>query len=282
MAIIMAKGKQLLLLFIIGSIFLCACAGKVSSKADGANSAGTGANRIKSGAKDGDDKTNSPEYTAECVMNSLKTLDLDTFNTYTDNYVSTTRNWIGVPTAREYRVFQELLRPSFLKGKHYNRNYQLSQKITQNLSWEITGVREFGQNAEIDMNITNLDMSLATGNYIVFLLENMSQSNGVGLGSLIKDMSDLRGNMEGFLSIIDFMDSAETCTISVTLTAFKENGKWKLHISDEFINAFMGNIDSEEYPEEITLKIEELEKEIENNAAKWAEDFERKVNTWVD
>ncbi|MCI8616110.1 MAG: hypothetical protein HFJ01_13655 [Lachnospiraceae bacterium] len=264
----MAKEKALLLLFIIGSIFLCACSGKVLSKTDGTSAAVSYADDAKNKPEY---ETNSPEHAAECVMSSLKALDLDTFNEYTDNYVSTTRNWIGIPIAKQYRVFNELLQPSLIKGKHYRRNFRLSQKLTQNLSWEITDVRGSGKKAEIDINITNIDLSMATANYTVFLLENMAQSNGTGLGALMKDMSDLNRDMEGFLSIIDSMDSDNTCTLSVTLSAFQEDGKWKLHISDEFINAFMGNIDSQEYPEEIMLKIKALEKEIEKNAEEWAE-----------
>lgn len=265
----MTRKKILLLLFIIGSIFLCACSGKAPAESTGAEAAAQ-------------DDFGSPKSAAENVMNSLRTLDLDTFNEYTDNYISATRNWIGITTATQYRVFNELLQPTLIKGKHYRRNYQLSQKLTQNLSWEITQVREAGQTAEIDMSITNLDMSLATGNYIVFLLENMSQSGGSGLGPLMKDMWDLNRDMDGFLSIIDSLNSDDTCTISVTLSAFKQDGKWKLHVSDEFINAFMGNINSEEYPEEIMQKIEALEKEIENNAMNWAEDFEGRIEGLFD
>lgn len=258
----MAKKNILSILLIIGSILLCACAGKASAKAAGAKTA--------------------PEDTAELVMDSLKTLNLDTFNEYTDNYICTHRNWIGIPTSKEYRVFNELLQPAFVKGKHYKRNYQLSRKIMENLAWEITDVRQSDKTAEIDISITNIDMSLATGNYIVSLLENMSQSKGIGIGSLVKDLSALNRDMNGFLSAIDSLDSDDISTIAITLSAFEEDGKWKLHVSDEFINAFMGNIDSEEYPEEFMQKIKELEKEVENNAVKWAEDFETRVDTWTE
>ena len=254
----MAKKKTFLILLIIGSILLCACSGKTP-------------------AESGTVESGTVENAAELVMSSLKTLDLDTFNRYTDNYVCTHRNWIGIPTSKEYRVFNELLQPSFVKNKDYRRNYQLSQKIMQNLSWEIDDVRKSDKKAEIDMTITNLDLSVATGNYIVSILENMSQSGGLGIVSLIKDMLDLGRDMDGFLSVIDSMDSGDTCTTSVTLSAFWDDGMWKLHVSDEFINAFMGgNIDSDEYPEEITQKISELEREIENNAEDWAEKWEEK------
>lgn len=257
----MAKKRTFFILLIIGSLFLCACGGTAATPKDGLN---------------------SPEAAAECVMNSLKTMDLDTFNKYTDNYISTQRNFIGIPKSREYRVFNELLQPALFKGTHYKRNYRLSQRFTQNLSWEITDVRESDKNAEIDIKITNLDMSLATGNYIASIFENMSESEGIGIGSLIRDMLDLAGNMDGFLSAIDSLDSGDTCTIAVTLSAFYKDGKWKLHVSDEFIHAFMGYPDSEEYPEEVIQKIEALELEIENKAEDWAEDFEIRADTWAE
>lgn len=278
----MTKEKLPLLLFILfitGSILLCACSVKTLSGADaeGVAIADTGEQTAR--AKDISD---SPQHTVQCAMSSLKTLDLDTFNAYTDNYISTTRNLIGIPTAREYRVFNELLQPSLIKGKHYKRSYRLSQRLTQNLSWEITDIRQSGQNAEVDISITNLDMSLATGKYVVFLLENMTLEKGVGLGSLMRDLSNLSRDMDGFLSVIDSLGPDDTCTIAVTLSVFQEDGKWKLHVSDEFINAFMGNIDSEEYPEEIKERIEALEKEIEDNAEKWAEDFETRADSWAE
>ena len=82
----MAKKRTFFILLIIGSLFLCACGGTAATPKDGLN---------------------SPKAAAECVMNSLKTMDLDTFNKYTDNYISTQRNFIGIPKSREYRVFNE-------------------------------------------------------------------------------------------------------------------------------------------------------------------------------
>ena len=251
----MAKKKTFLILLIIESILLCACSGKTP-------------------AESGTVESGTVENAAELVMSSLKTLDLDTFNRYTDNYICTHRNWIGIPTSKEYRVFNELLQPSFVKNKDYRRNYQLSQKIMQNLSWEIDDVRKSDKKAEIDITVTNLDLSVATGNYIVSILENMSQSGGLGIVSLIKDMLDLGRDMDGFLSVIDSMDSGDTCTTSVTLSAFWDDGMWKLHVSDEFINAFMGgNIDSDEYPEEIEERLTDLEEAYEEKAARWAEEM---------
>ena len=41
---------------------------------------------------------------------------LETFNALTDNYVSTERNWLGIPVRRRYRVFSELHRAGDFGG----------------------------------------------------------------------------------------------------------------------------------------------------------------------
>lgn len=64
-------------------------------------------------------------------MESLKDLDLEAFNGCTDNYVSTERNWIGIPVRREYKVFNELLQPGVETGKRYEVNYRLAEKIVE-------------------------------------------------------------------------------------------------------------------------------------------------------
>ena len=61
----------------------------------------------------------SPRDTAKYAMEALKQLDLETWNRYTDNYVSTEKNWLGIPVSREYRVFNELLQPG-----HQQQGYE--------------------------------------------------------------------------------------------------------------------------------------------------------------
>lgn len=257
--------KSLCFLLVIGALsLLCACSSKTQTQTlRGQN-------------------PDSPKETAQYVMNSLKTLNLQAFNDYTDNYVRTNRNWLGVPISREYRVFNELLQPNLIKGKPYQRNLKLSQKLMENLSWEITQVRSSEETAEIDMKITNIDMPTVAGNYVVLLLENMAEGNGPGIGSLIRDLSSLAQNSEDFISVIDSLDSDALSTMSVTLSTWRENGIWKIHVTDEFINAFLGNIDSEEYPPELGQKIEALEREIEDKALLWAEEFEKKAAAFSD
>ena len=229
---------------------------------------------------------------AECTMESLKALDLKQFNDHTDNYVETYHNWIGVPAEKEYRVFNELLQPGVKTGKRkkkYEFNHKIAEKMMENLTWEIEDVREEGDSAEITMEITNLNMADVTGKYEIYLLENMLDSPGTGIGQLIKDISNIMNDEGGLLAIVEACDQDDICTLEVTASAYQENGKWKIHLDDEFINAFMGNFNGMTYSEDVQKRLDELEKQqeeklLEEWGEEWAEEFaddvERRVDRW--
>lgn len=80
--------------------------------------------------KEGERET--PEQVLCQTMESLKELDLQKFNEYTDNYVGTERNWIGAVTRRVYKVFSELQQPGFKGRKWYEANYKFAEKIVNN------------------------------------------------------------------------------------------------------------------------------------------------------
>lgn len=241
------------ILLIVSSICFAACGRRVQDKNNG--------------------MADTPEEMAECVMESIKYLDLDTFNEKTDNYIQTYTNILGMPTSAEYRVFNELLQPGRQKGKHYERSHKLTEKIVEQMTWEIKEVREKDGKAEIDMEITNIDMGSVMGRYEISILEDVLKSEGTGFWQFTKDMADLTQDAEGLINIMDSLNEDDICTIDVTVLAYKEDGQWKLHVSDEFINAFMGNIDAEEYAEDMEEKIAELEKRYDEKLDDWAEDF---------
>ena len=224
---------------------------------------------------------------AECTMERLKALDLEGFSECTDNYVETYYNWIGVPVEKEYRVFNELLQPGRKTGKwkkKYESNHKFAEKMTENLTWEIEDVREDGDSAEITMEITNLNMADVMGKYEIYLFENMLGSPGTGLGQMVKDLSNIMDDEGGLLAIVEACDKDDICTLEVTVTAYRENGKWKIHLDDEFINAFMGNFNSMAYSEDVQKKLDELEKQQEEKWDEWAEEFaddvEKRVERW--
>lgn len=121
------------------------------------------------------DSVISAEETVECVMESMKMLDLEQFNMRTDNYIQTEYNWIGVPVRNEYRVFSELLQPGIKFGRaqeKYEMHRNLYDKMLQNLRWEIKSVEEDADQAEITMEITNIDMNGVMGEYEMSKVEN--------------------------------------------------------------------------------------------------------------
>ena len=156
-------------------------------------------------AKKADTET-SPQDTAKYAMEALKQLDLETWNRYTDNYVSTEKNWLGIPVSREYRVFNELLQPGLWKGKRYQSNYRFAQGLVKHLTWKIEAVRENGESAEIDMVISNRDMKDVTGNYLIYVMEEMLDGGGTGIKAMLKNLADLDYDKERMLPFLEEAD----------------------------------------------------------------------------
>ena len=227
----------------------------------------------------------SAEETTECVMESMKELDLEQFNMCTDNYVQTEYNWMGVPVRSEYRIFNELLQPGVKFGKvkeKYEFHHELYEKMLENLTWEIKSVEQDGDQAKISMVITNIDMNGVMGEYEMRIWENMIASEGSGFLQMIEDFSQMFDEDNGLLAIMNDYDQDATCTFEVTATAFRENGVWILHLDEELINACLGNMNAEEYSEEMQQKIRELEKIEDEKLDEWADEFSRDVEKWVD
>ncbi|MDE6739702.1 MAG: hypothetical protein K2K07_11470 [Lachnospiraceae bacterium] len=259
---------------IIGGLFLSAC----GAHAKGVN--GDGSHFVQSP---------TAEETVQCVMESMRTLDLYTFNACTDNYIQTEYNWIGVPLRSEYRVFSELLQPGVKLGKRkkrYEYSHKLSEKIMENLTWEIKAVKEDNDKAEIAMEITNLDMNGVMGKYEMSIMENMIESEGTGLKQMIKDLSSITDKDGSLLTFMESCNKDETCTLEVTAVAYLEKGAWIVHLDDELINACMGNINAEEYSEEVQHEMEELEKQLneklDEKLDEWEDEFTKKVERWAD
>lgn len=224
----------------------------------------------------------TPKEAANGMMNNLKELDLEAFNACTDNYVRTYHNWIGIPTEREYRVFNELLQPGMAKGKHYVSNRRFAEKIMEHMEWEIIDVRQEGDRAEIDMIITNVNMRNVMGEYEMCILESMLEAPGSGLGQMMREMAGLAKGKEKLLSIMDGLDVTDTWTTEVTVMANWEDGRWKMHVSEAFINAFMGNMLAEDYEEELERRIDELMEENEDKVDKWADQLGENVEEWAE
>lgn len=242
-----------------GAVFLSSCSGKAKEM-----------------------EADTPEKSVQYTMESLQALDLKAFNKYTDNYIGAHWNWIGFPIEREYQVFRELLGHGIKRGKKYKANYEFAEKILEHLTWKIDEVHENGEQAEIDLEITNLDMTDVMGEYEISLLEDMTNSEGTGIGKLFGDLSELNKDKSKIVSIIDELDEESICTFDVTVQAYEDDGFWKVHLSDEFINAFMGNIMADRYSEDVERRIEELVDQYERKMNDWGEDFDQKMDDWEE
>lgn len=244
--------KMKLILAVFMSLSLTACGGNVANKS-------------------------IPEAALENTMESLKALDLEAFNDHTDNYITTHRNWIGIPVQREYRVFNELMQPGLRGVKHYRWNKEFARKIVENLSWEIGEVREEGDEAQIDLILFNKDLTDVTGIYEINLIKGMIESEGIGMMHLAREMYDLASDGGDLCAIIDEMD--QTRSFTVTVQAKRKDGKWIIHLSEDFIDAFMGNLGGSfsdgSYSEEIEKQLENLDSEMDRKMDKIGEDIER-------
>ena len=250
----MKKGKLFLALTM--SLCLTACAGNMAKDLE---------------------TSSTPEAALESTMESLKALDLEAFNDHTDNYVATHRNWIGIPIRREYRVFNELMQPGIKGGKQYQWNKELAEKIVENLSWEIEAVREKENKAWIDLKLSNNYLTDVTGIYELNLIKGMIESEGTGMMHLAREMYDLANDGGDLCAIVDKMD--QTRSLSVTVQVKKENGKWIIHLSEDFIDAFMGNLGGRfsdgKYSEELERQLENLDLEMNDKADQISEDIEQ-------
>lgn len=97
-------------------------------------------------------------------------------------------------------------------------------------------------------------------------MEDMIDETEAGLKEIIQNLMEL-DNQDDILRYID--QEKNTCTANITLSAYKEDGIWKLYLSDAFINAIMGNMNSEEFSDEIQERLDELEHEYEQELDKW-------------
>lgn len=219
----------------------------------------------------------APEMAMESTMESLKALDLKAFNNHTDNYVATHRNWLGIPVRMEYRVFNELMQPGMKNGKRYKWNKEFAEKIVENLSWEIGEVREEGDEAQIDLTLFNKDLTDVTGIYALNLMKGMIESEGIGLMHLAREVYDLVNDGGDLCAIIDEID--QTRSFTVTVQAKRKDGKWIIHLSEDFIDAFMGNFGGSfsdgSYSEEIEKQLDNFDSEMDRKMDKIGEDIER-------
>ena len=72
----------------------------------------------------------------------------------------------------------------------------------------------------------------------------------------------------------------------MTVRLDKKAGEWQVHLSEEFIDGFMGNLGGSlnggVYSEEIERQLEELELELELEISNQADFFGDRIERWAE
>lgn len=260
------RGKKTFLIILSLCLCLASCAGKSRDS--------------KTEAK----AQKTPKDAVTCAMEAFKSVDTETFNACTDNYQGTEKNWLGIPTVRRYKVFNELLQPGSQKSERFREKYEAdrmaAERIAENLTWEIGEVEETGEQAQIGMVITNTDLSDVMGNYVTDILEEVLDDSTKGLSHMLLDLSEMDYDMSRVLPYLE--EATGTRTASVTVTAYKEDGKWKIHLSDSLLDAMMGDFKAGNFSEKIEERIDELEERYDEKMEQWGEKFGERVEKGVE
>lgn len=197
--------KTAIALSLLITLCLCACAG--SNEMNG--------NILERSSIPADTKTVSEddrnlEKTIDCTMSALKNLDMEKFNTNTNNRQLMVNSWGGENI--EYTLFGELC-----DGKQSGSelSLQLDKEIVKNLSWETLDIEQYGDSAKIKLAITNLDMD--------------------GIFQKIQTDSEM-------IKEISKIPTENTKTSKINIKAKKQDDTWVLLIDLDFVNAISANL----------------------------------------
>lgn len=158
----------------------------------------------------------TPQGAAQLVMESLKSLDMKAFNTYTDNVRQE-----GDKTVTMFGGFQ--YDPN-------DKEQALEREFVRMLSWKMGTVTVKGDSAIVNMEITNADLSGIIGVVMKDSLKEALKSNP-DYGLLEKQMTDRVKEAQ-----------KTTITLACAVTLKKTGGIWKVHLDESFVNAVCGNL----------------------------------------
>lgn len=197
--------KTAIALSLLITLCLCACAGK--NEMNG--------NILESSSIPADTKTvreddRDLEKTIDCTMSALKNLDMEKFNTNTNNRQLMVNSWGGENV--EYTLFGELCDGN-QSGSELS--LQLDKEIVKNLSWETLDIEQYGDSAKIKLAITNLDMD--------------------GIFQKVQTDSEM-------IKEISKIPAENTKTSKINIKAKKQDETWVLLIDLDFVNAISANL----------------------------------------
>lgn len=158
----------------------------------------------------------TPQGAVQLVMESLKSLDMKTFNTYTDNIRQEGGTNITMFGGSQDELSEE--------------DKALEQEFVRMLSWKIGTVTVKGDSAVVNMEITNADFSGIIGAIMRDSLKDALKSSP-DYGRLEKQITDRVKEAQ-----------KTTITLQCAVTLQKTGGIWKVHLDEAFVNAACGNL----------------------------------------
>ena len=125
--------------------------------------------------------------------------------------------------AEEYVNYEELIDSSEISNGE-ELDVEAQKLIFNKLSWKINKVTEENETASIEIEVTNKDFKTIISNYVQKALK-------VAFGSGTTDVEEA----ENYLLEELKNENAQLTTVTKTLTATKQDGKWRVESNEELL-----------------------------------------------
>ncbi len=196
----------------------------------------------------------TPEETIDTAFTALKELDMDTFNTCTNNKV-----------AGGYRLLSDLF------NKQDEKQYrQLAQAMVEHLSWEIGAVEITDAAAVVTVTIHNRDFSDAIGMFVGDLIKNVNQKqqSGMDLSTLIRTTIEEAKNSPE--AILPYLQSCNEEFSVETKIQLKQTDKgWQIQLDESLCDSLTGHLGTEDISDAVSAKISATEELLKRNLERW-------------
>ncbi len=197
----------------------------------------------------------TPEETIDTAFTALKELDMDTFNTCTNNKV-----------ASGYRLLSDL----FIRQDDEESYHQLALAMVEHLSWEVGTVDISDTTAVANVTIHNKDFSDAIGLFVADLIKhvNNNQQNGMDLSTLIRTTAD-----EAKKSPEKILPYLQTCekdfSIDTQIQLKKTDDGWQIQLDESLCDSLTGHLGTDSMTDHVTAKISATEELLKRNLERW-------------
>lgn len=149
----------------------------------------------------------TPKKTVEGMLDSLKTGDFK--------------------NAEEFVNFNELMNLSEASDNE-TMNEEAQKLFFDRLNWKVTNVTENGENATVEVEVTNKDFKVVIGNYMQKALKAAFSGQTVG-----------EQDFENYLLEELKNEQVQTATQTKTIQTTKKDGKWMVVVNEDLVNLLL-------------------------------------------